>query len=122
MNIINKFFSALFKQKTNTYNLKTAASTALVVQKAFCDVSLSKLDELAKSIYNGISATIDEYGFLLFKYTSNSGKTTYRSQMKVNEFGKLVDLCGRHYPGQWWSAAVEFIKRANELSTFTNVK
>jgi len=37
--------------------------------------------------------------------------------MTLDEAGKLINL-GGHYPGQWWSGADEFAKKANEIFTF----
>ena len=80
-------------------------------------VPLSKLDELAKQIYHGLHCTIDQWGFLVFHYKSNRGHTILHPQMTLDEAGKLINL-GGHYPGQWWSGADEFAKKANEIFTF----
>lgn len=103
------------KQISNVVNGTT--ETIKEVEKSFGGVPLSKLNEVAKNIYHGVKVTVDEYGFLVFHYTSNSEKTTFRPQVVINEFDKLVSL-GVHYPGQWWSPADEFVKRANELFSF----
>lgn len=103
------------KPISNVVNVTT--DTIKEVEKSFGGVPLSKLNEVAKNIYHGVKVAVDESGFLIFHYTSNSGKTTFRPQIVINEFGKLVSLCG-HYPGQWRSPADEFVKRANELFSF----
>lgn len=86
-------------------------------EKNYGGIPLSKLDELAKQIYHGLSCTIDKWGFLVFHYKSNRGHQTFHDQMTLDDAGKLVNL-GGHFPGQWWSGADEFAKRANEMFTF----
>lgn len=86
-------------------------------EKAFAGVPLSELNELAKQIYHGLSCTIDQRGFLVFHSISNRGHETFHTQIKLDPTGKLLNL-GGHYPGQWWSSADEFAKKANELYTF----
>lgn len=117
MGTIKKFLLGLF-ENTSSVNPVTSVPPDLLVVKAFGGVPLSKLDELAKSVYHGIGATIDEYGFLLFHYVSKSGKTKYHAQMQINEAGKLVNLFSGTYLGQWRSSADEFVKKANEVFTF----
>lgn len=102
-------------------NLKTASNVSSVATEAiketeetFGGVPLSKFTELAKQCYHGIKCTIDQWGFLVFHSTSNSGRTKFHTQMTIDGAGKLVNL-GGHYPGQWWSSADEFTKKANEL-------
>ena len=72
---------------------------------------------MAKQIYHGLYCTIDQWGFLVFHYKSNRGHQTFHAQMTLDDAGKLVNL-GGHYPGQWWSGADEFAKKANELFQF----
>lgn len=103
--------------KTALKFVDVTAKAAKEAEVTFGGVPLSKLNELAKNIYHGVKVTIDEYGFLVFHFKSNSGKTMFRPQIKINELGKLVSH-GGYYPGQWWSAADEFVKRANELFSF----
>ncbi len=78
---------------------------------------MSKLNELAKQVYHGMSCTIDQWGFLIFHSKSNRGHQLFHTQMTLDEAGKLINL-GGHYLGQWWSSADEFAKRANELFIF----
>ena len=101
-----------------------SSNTAKVVQEAISEpekrckgVPLSKLTELAKQVYHGLYCTIDKWGFLVFHYKSNRGHQTFHTQMTLDETGKLINL-GGHYPGQWWSRADEFAKRANEMFKF----
>ena len=94
-----------------------ASETVTESEKAFAGIPLSKLNELAKKVYHGLSCTIDQCGFLVFHSKSNRGHQTFHTQMTLDETGKLINL-GGHYPGQWWSSADEFAKKANELFTF----
>lgn len=101
-----------------------SSNTAKIVQEVmaqpetcFNGVPLSKLTELAKQIYHGLYCTINQRGFLVFHYKSNRGHQTFHTQMALDETGKLINL-GGHYPGQWWSGADEFAKRANEMFKF----
>ena len=94
-----------------------ASETVTESEKAFAGIPLSKLNELAKKVYHGLSCTIDQYGFLVFHSKSNRGHQTFHTQMTLDETGKLINL-GGHYPGQLWSSADEFAKKANELFTF----
>lgn len=86
-------------------------------EKEFAGIPLSKLSELAKEVYHGLTCTIDQYGFLVFHSKSNRGHQTFQTQMKLDEAGKLINL-GGHYPGQWRSSADEFAQKANALFTF----
>lgn len=79
----------------------------------FDGIPLSKLNEIAKQVYHGIKCTVDQYVFLVFHSTSRSGKTKFHTQMMLNDEGKLVNL-GGHYPGQWRSAADEFVELFNK--------
>ena len=112
--------SALFLKGNSNMASNVIKETAEVLKKSekiFGSIPLSKLNEVAKGIYHGIKVTVDQYGFLVFHYTSKSGKTIFHEQIHIDELGKLVNL-GRHHPGQWWSSADEFVKRANELFLF----
>lgn len=99
--------------KTNDVTEKTIAEP----EKVFSGIPLSKLTELAKQIYHGLYCSIDQWGFLVFHHKSNRGHQTFHTQMTLDETGKLINL-GGHYPGQLWSSADEFAKKANELFEF----
>lgn len=105
-------FNSLFKSKTT----KTMISPQQP-EKTFAGIPLAKLSELAKTIYKGISCTIDECGFLVFHYKSNRGRQTLHDQIQLDKTGKLINL-GGYFPGQWSSTTDEFIKKANELFKF----
>ena len=107
----------LLKHNSRLKVSKAVSEAVTEPEQVFGGIPISQLNELAKSIYHGVKVTIDKFGFLVFHYTSNSGKTTLHPQMWINELGKLEGNV-THYPGQWWSSADEFIKRANELFTF----
>jgi len=115
--VITSILLSKGNSKTTSNVAKATTDAIKEADKTFGGVPLSKLNELAKSIYHGVKVTVDKYGFLVFHYTSNSGKTTFRPLMELDEFGQLTNL-GGHYPGQWWSVADEFVKRANELFSF----
>lgn len=98
----------------------SASGAGEVVSKPvemFAGVPLSDLDRLAKEVYHGLSCSIDKWGFLIFNWKSNRGHQTFHTQMMIDEAGKLVNLGGQ-YPGQTWSTADEFARRANELFHF----
>lgn len=82
-------------------------------EELFDGITLSELSELAKQCYHGIKCTIDKYGFLVFHSTSNSGKTNFHTQIKLDETGKLINL-GGHYPGQWKSSGDTFAELFNK--------
>lgn len=108
---------ALLKRNSISDVTNVASKVIIEPEKAFCGVPLSKLNELAKQIYHGLSCTIDQCGFLVFHSKSNRGHQTSHTQMELDQTGKLLNL-GGHYPGQWWSSADEFAKKANELFAF----
>lgn len=104
--------------KRNTFTPKAVTPIIQTVKEEFfAGVSLSELNDLAKQIYHGIGCSVDKWGFLIFSYKSNRGNITNHVQMSFNEAGKLISH-GCHYPGQTWSGADEFAKRANELFKF----
>ena len=111
----------LLKRKSisNVTNIASNAASKVITEheKTFGGVPLSKLNELAKEIYHGLSCSIDQWGFLVFHSKSNRGHQTFHTQMVLDEAGKLLNL-GGHYPGQLWSSAGEFAKKASELFAF----
>lgn len=101
-------------------NSKTASKVAKVATEAvkepeslFGGVPLSKLSDLAKQCYHGISCTVDQWGFLIFHHKSNRGHQTFHTQMMIDDAGKLVNL-GGYYPGQWKSTADTLAEMVNE--------
>lgn len=107
----------LLKRKSVSSVTNVTSKVITGPEKTFSGVPLSKLNELAKQVYHGLSCTIDQWGFLVFHSRSNRGHQVFNTQMELNEAGKLINL-GGHYPGQWWSSADEFAERANELFIF----
>lgn len=101
--------------KTASKVVKGATEAVKEPEQMFGGLPLSKLSDLAKQCYHGISCTIDQWGFLIFHYKSNRGHQTFHTQMMIDDAGKLVNL-GGHYPGQWKSIADTFSERVN--STF----
>lgn len=96
---------------------KVVASAVTEPEETFGGITLSELNDLAKNIYHGLRCTLDQWGFLVFHSKSNRGHQTFHTQMTLDDAGKLINL-GGHYPGQWWSSADEFAKKANELFKF----
>ncbi|MBP0965415.1 MAG: hypothetical protein IJZ47_12980 [Oscillospiraceae bacterium] len=109
--------AALIRNGVSSKTVKAVPKVAPEPEKYFKGVPLSKLTELAKQIYHGIYCSIDEWGFLIFHHKSNRGHQTFHTQMALDEAGKLINL-GGHYPGQSWSGADEFAKKANEVFKF----
>lgn len=107
----------LLKKSVSPRTVKVTQEVISDPEELFNCVPLSKLTELAKQIYHELYCTIDKYGFLIFHHKSNRGHQTFHVQMALDEAGKLKNL-GGHYPGQWWSGADEFAKRANEIFKF----
>lgn len=95
-------------------NKTVITDVTLNTAEAFFDgIPLPELSDLAKQCYHGIKCTIDQYGFLVFHSTSNSGKTVFKTQMYIDETtGKLVGNI-IHYPGQWKSSADKFVELFN---------
>lgn len=116
MSKINILLRNIFKRNTSTHNAVIPVIQT-VKEELFAGVPLSELNDLAKQIYHGIDCSVDKWGFLIFNYKSNRGNITNHVQMGLNEAGKLISH-GCHYPGQIWSSADEFAKRANELFKF----
>lgn len=81
-------------------------------------VPLSELSALAQTVYRGKSVSVDKYGFLVFHYTSNSGKTRFRAQCELGEDGRLRRLPHNYYPGQWKDSADDFVEMANQRFVF----
>ncbi len=87
-----------------------------IVEPTYFGVSMAKLNELAKEVYHGLYCTEDG-GFLIFHCKSNRGHQTFHYQLSIDEEG-LIAYLGGNYPGQCWSSADIFAKRANERFTF----
>jgi hypothetical protein len=104
----------VLRKQTSTKTVKKIVESVVDEPEKFFDgIPLSELSELAKQCYHGVKCTLDEYGYLVFHYLSNSGKTKFDVQMKLDAAGKLKNL-GGHYPGQWWSAADQFAELFNK--------
>lgn len=80
-----------------------AATTAAVaistvakpVERTFMGISESRLNELAQMVWHGVSAEFDEFGHLVFRYTSNSGKTMMSALLSEENGGIAINqgLC-----------------------------
>lgn len=82
-----------------------AAATAAVavktvteqpVERTFMGIPESRLNELAQTLWHGVSARFDEFGHLVFRYTSNSGKTMMSALLSEENGGIAINqgLCG----------------------------
>lgn len=87
-------------------------------EKYWHGVPLCELTKLARTIYLGRHCRIDSSGFLVFCYTSKSGKTKFSAQCEVDINGRLRRLSHDYYPGQWRDAADDFVSKANEYFSF----
>ncbi len=81
-------------------------------------VPLSELSRLAQTTYRGRYVKVDQYGFLVFCYTSNSRKTSQSVQCELDEQGLLRAMPHGYYPGQWRDSSDEFIEKANQQFVF----
>lgn len=82
-------------------------------------VPLSELSRLAQTVYHGKSVSVDSSGFLVFNYTSNSGKTRFHAQCEIGDDGLLQRLPHNYYPGQWRDSADIFVEEANKQFVFS---
>lgn len=71
----------------------TAATVATVsaakpIERTFMGLTEAQLNEIAQSVYHGVSAVIDDLNCVIFKYKSNSGKTMMSARL-WNELGGI---------------------------------
>lgn len=85
-------------------------------------VSIDELNRLAKTVYHGVAAYVDESGFLVFSYTSHRQKTTNRVQCAVDQYGKLNRIRRSYYPGQIRDSADDFIELVNQKYSFSQYR
>ena len=80
---------------TNTAASAVKAVTERPVERAFMGIPESRLNEIAQSLWHGVSAKFDEFGHLVLKYTSNSGKTMMSALLTEENGGIAVNqgLC-----------------------------
>lgn len=81
-------------------------------------IPLSELSKLAQDTFRGRYVKVDAYGYLVFYYSSNSGKTGRSAQYKINESGQLEMIPHNYYPGQWRDSSDEFAEKANQIFSF----
>ena len=112
-NKIGKFaFNMIFDNSEN-HNEKEQ-------EPCFGGVPLSELDKIAKECYHGKGVSIDQYGFLEFRYTSTSNKKLFRTQMYIDDNGMIAKcIPNDYYPGQWSNSGDTFVRIANERFVFT---
>ena len=88
------------------------------VDKCWHGVSLHDLNQLAKDTRYGTKVEVDEYDFLVFYYTSKSGKKIFPQQCELDDNKQLVRLSANYYPGQLHDSADGFVEKANQLFIF----
>lgn len=81
-------------------------------------VLLCELSRLAQNTYRGRYCKVDQYGFLVFYYASNSMKTRFSAQCELDENGQLRRLPHGYYPGQWRDSADDFVEVVNQKISF----
>ena len=111
MGIISNLFK-LFIEEEEVYD------TQPLPPRLWHGVPIEALNSLAKEVYHGVRAYEDSFGFLVFDYTSRSGKTTNHSQCNLDENKKLKKVTDRIYENQWRSSADDFVREANNRFTF----
>ena len=56
---------------------------------------MNELSKVAQTVSHGKYVKVDKYGFLVFHYTSNSGKTKYSTQCEIDGNGQLSRMSYR---------------------------
>lgn len=81
------------KAATAAVAVKTV--TEQPVERTFMGITESRLNELAQTLWHGVSARFDEFGHLVFRYTSNSGKTMMSALLSEENGGIAINqgLC-----------------------------
>ncbi len=131
MGILSKLLKNLFpdsslqRHQENIFEpIKTYSPEGFVVYeqeqsgKCWHGVPLCELSKLAQTTYRGRYVEVDQYGFLVFKYSSNSKKTQLSAQCILDENGRLKRMPHGYYPGQWRDSADDFVEKANQQFTF----
>lgn len=109
----------LLKGVLSKGNVNSVDKVTNKVEKTFGGISLSKLNEIAKSIDPRNYCTIDQCNFLVLHYKSNRGHKNFQTQLDLDDTLKLYNLNGGPvFEGQRWSHASEFVKRVNENVKF----
>ena len=87
-------------RKAATAAVATAAVAVKTVteqplERTFMGITESRLNELAQTLWHGVSARFDEFGHLVFRYTSNSGKTMMSALLSEENGGIAINqgLC-----------------------------
>lgn len=81
------------KAATAAVAVKTV--TEQPVERTFMGITESRLNELAQTLWHGVSARFDEFGHLVFRYTSNSSKTMMSALLSEENGGIAINqgLC-----------------------------
>lgn len=74
----------------------TAATTEKHIERTFMGFSESQLNEIAQTVWHGVSAGFDDFGHLVFRYKSNLGKTIISALLSEEHGGIAINqgLCG----------------------------
>lgn len=81
-------------------------------------VSLSDLNSTAKEVRSRYFVKIDESDCLILHWTSNSGKTFYKTQCVIGIDGKLRRMPQGYYQNQWRDDADRFVEMVNKKFLF----
>lgn len=71
--------------------VKVEETAAPVAERSVGGISESRLNEIAQGVYHGVGAWIDDLGHIVFKWKSNSGKTTSIARLSVVDGGIGID-------------------------------
>ena len=110
----------LCKKKISTPIIEKTVK--VVKEPMYKNVSLSKLQEIAKNIHYKNELFIDSNDNLKLLYKSNNGRQTNVARFGIDRITKkLVPLNGSNvftYPGQSYSHADKFLRTVNEMIDF----
>lgn len=76
---------------TATVASVAAAPTEKTVERTLMGLSEARLNEIAQGVYHGVSATFDEFGHLIFRYKSNSGRSVMSARISAGSNGIGID-------------------------------
>lgn len=76
---------------TATVAAAATAPTERPVERTLMGLPEARLNEIAQGVYHGISAAFDEFGYLIFKYKSNSGRSVMSARISAGPDGIGID-------------------------------
>lgn len=131
MGIISRLIEKLFSDQTTRQQQKsvrerprtyTGEEFAIMEQEqsgeTWHGVPLSELSKLANSLYRGKYVSVDDNDYLVFYYTSKSGKTNYGARYKLDESKQLERLPHNYYHNQWRDIGDTFFELVKERFSF----